>query len=121
MSQSASEVTRGAKAAPEFEQDVSANRTSDERGLANAGGIEHAGNVAGVLCHEGGTFANFRIAVAAQIGENQPVARIERGCHRMPEFVVAGKRMEKNDRRAAPANFIEDLGVVAAQGPWERL
>jgi hypothetical protein len=33
----------------------------------------------------------------------------------MPEFVVAGKRMEKNDGRATPANFIEDIGVIAAQ------
>jgi hypothetical protein len=33
----------------------------------------------------------------------------------MPEFAVTGKRMEKNDRRTVPANFIGDLGVVAAQ------
>jgi hypothetical protein len=34
----------------------------------------------------------------------------------MPEFVITRKRMEKYDRRAVPSNFIEDLGVVAAQG-----
>jgi hypothetical protein len=33
----------------------------------------------------------------------------------MPEFVVAGKRMEKNDRRSVPPNFIKDFSVVTAQ------
>ena len=104
-----------AKAAPEFKQDVSANGTSDECRFANAGGIENAGNVAGVLRHESRPFANLGIAMPAQIGENQPVARFERGCYRIPEFAMTWKRMEKNDRRAVSPNFIEDLGVVAAQ------
>lgn len=51
----------------------------------------------------------------AQIGKNQLVARVERCCHRIPEFVIARKRMEKNDRRAVSANFIKNVGVVTAQ------
>ena len=78
------------------------------------GRIKQTGNIAGVLLHEGRPFANLRITVPAQIGKNQPVARIERLCHRIPEFVMTRKGMEKNDRRAAPPNFIKDFDVVAA-------
>src|SRR5580658_1658053 len=52
----------------------------------------------------------------AQIRENQPVARIERCRYRIPESVMTRKRMEQDDRRTVPANFIENLGVVAVQG-----
>ena len=67
-----------AKAAPEFKQDVSADGTTDERGLADGSGVKHAGNVRGVLGHESGALANFGITVAAEVGKNQAVARIER-------------------------------------------
>src|SRR5260221_6819482 len=108
-------VTRSARAQQESKQNVSADGTSDDRGLANADGIEHTGDVAGVFLHQGRAFANLRITVPAQVGKNQLVARIERGRHRRPEFVMTRKRMEKNDRRALPPNFIEDFRIVAAQ------
>jgi hypothetical protein len=60
-----------------------------------------------VLLHERRPFANLRIAVPAQIGKNQPVARFERRSHRIPEFVIGRKRMEQNDGRPVPANFIK--------------
>src|SRR5271157_2254372 len=94
-----------------FEQ-VCRDGASDERSLANAGCIEHAGNIAGVLLHEGRSFTNLGIAVPAQIGENQPVARFERRCHWVPELMMTRTRMEKNDRRSVPTKQIEDLGVV---------
>ena len=50
----------------------------------------------------------------------QALARFQREGDRMPEFVMRRKRMEQNDRRSAPANFIEDLRVVAAQAFHEK-
>jgi len=73
------------------------------------------GNVGCVLGHEGRPFADCRVAVAPEIGEDQAVTRFEGDCHRIPEFVVTGKGMEENDGWAAPANLVEDLGIVAAQ------
>ena len=49
------------KTPPEFKQNVPADRASDECRLANTSGIEHAGNVARVLLHEGRPFANLRM------------------------------------------------------------
>src|SRR5271154_3354343 len=54
----------GAKTAPEFKQDVSADRTPDERGSANADGIEHPSNVVRMLCHQGRAVANLGLSVA---------------------------------------------------------
>src|SRR5260221_12434827 len=98
-------VTRSARAQQESKQNVSADGTSDERGLANADGIEHTGNIAGVFLHQGRAFANLRITVPAQIGKNQLVPRIERGRHRIPEFVMTRKRMKQNDGRPLPPKF----------------
>src|SRR5271170_6540898 len=103
------------KTAPEFKQNVSADGAPDKRSLADTRSIKHVGNVAGVFWHEGRSFADFGTAMPAQIGKNQPVARFERGCHGMPEFVMTRKRMEKNDWWAVAPNFVEDSGVVGAQ------
>jgi hypothetical protein len=67
-----------------------------------------------VLLHEGWSVSNFGITVPAQIGKNQPESGFERRGHRIPKFVIRRKGMEQNNRRAVPANFITDLGVVAA-------
>jgi hypothetical protein len=54
--------------------------------------------------------------MAAEVGNNQAVAGIERRGHRVPEFVITRKRMEKDDGRTVAANFVGDLGVVAVEG-----
>jgi len=104
-----------AKAAPELEEDVSADGATYERGLADAGGVEDPDNVASVFLHKRGPIADFRIAVAAKIGKNQPVAGLEGHGRWVPELVIRREGVEKYDRRAVSPNFISDFGVVAAE------
>src|SRR5260221_14683239 len=100
-------VTRSARAQQESKQNVSADGTSDERGLANADGIEHTGDVAGVFLHQGRAFANLRSAVCAQVGKNRLVGRVEPIRDGRCDFVMTGERMSENDRGPLPPDFSE--------------
>jgi hypothetical protein len=69
-----------------------------------------------VFGHEGWALADFGFAVSAEIGEDQAIARLQSGDDGRPEFMMGGKGMQKNDGRSVALNFVEDFGVIAAQG-----
>ena len=68
-----------------------------------------------MLSHTRRAFSNLGIAVPAQVWEDQPILGIECRRSRIPKFMIAGKRVKKDDRRTISPDFINDFRVVAAQ------
>ncbi len=100
-------------AAPEFEDGVAADRNSDQRSAADVGIIHHRGNIGGMLRHCRRTFADARVSVTAQIGQDQAISRRESLRDGQPEFMIDGKGMQQNDWRAVAQRPVGDLCVLA--------
>ena len=98
---------------PEFEQGVSANGNAGQRSAADLGIVHYARDIAGVLLHRGRPFAHSGISVPPQIGKNYAVMRGQRLSHRQPKFMIGGKRMQQDDRRALAQHAVGNLRVAA--------
>jgi hypothetical protein len=101
---------------PEFKQEctrqsntpINAARAQLQRHPARARHRSRAFSISGR------TVANPRFAVPAKIRQDQPVTSRQSLRHLHPEFVIHGKRMQQEHRRAVAHNPIENVGIAAA-------
>ncbi len=75
--------------------------------------VEDASKIGRMLFHGGGTFARTGVAVAAQVGEDELIARCQSLRRWEPKLMMHRKRMKEDDRRAGSKGFVSDLSVAA--------
>ena len=66
------------------------------------------------LSHGHRAVSGIGVAVRAQIGHDDPIARGEVRHDGVPEAMVQRKRMQQHHRRPAADDFVEQLGIAAA-------
>ena len=102
-----------AKAAPEFENCVAADRDSNEWSAIDTGCVHQASHIRGVLLHGRRTVSQRRLSVATQVRHDQAKSLGKKLADRKPEFVIGRKRVEQNYRRTAAGDVVEDFSIIA--------
>src|SRR5215468_1501424 len=100
---------------PELEQDVSANRNTNQRDAAYLRILHHAEQISSLLGHRRRPVANLGFSVAAQVGKDQAMAGREFLGHRHPEFVIRWKGMKQDHIGAIAQNPIGNFSVTASE------
>src|ERR1019366_82741 len=104
-----------AVSAPELEKQITTDGYANKERLADSFLATQLGQVVGELLHGSGTFAQFGVAMPAQVGKNQPVSRTELRCYWVPEVAVQRERVQQHDVGAVAGDFIKELRIAAAE------
>src|SRR5581483_12402251 len=105
---------------PELEQGITTDRNAAEDRALDSGIVTDVCQVSGMLFHGSGPIPRLRIAVAAQVGENKPVAGAEQSPRRQPHFMICGEGVDQDHCRALLHVVIENLRVTARDTWHER-
>ena len=100
---------------PELEQRVSADGDADKEGLRDSLFPAKRGQIGCQFLHRGRPVAQLRVAMRPQIGHDQPVSRAQLFSNRLPEGMVQRKRVQQNNIWTIAGDFIEELGIGAAE------
>src|SRR5262249_17743170 len=114
------------RAAPEFKEDISANRHTDERRATDSFLIADSCQIVGMLRHRRWPLPNFRIPVPTHIRKDQAISVGQPRHSSGPELMMHWKRMEKQDSRTTAHSGIDELRVICgdsihASGLWKLL
>ena len=97
------------RGAPNFIERVAANRAAGEERLAEAEVIEEACGVGSELLDGDGAFASLRLAVSAQVRNDEAVFRGQVVGDGNPEAVIEGRRVEENHARALAERGVKEF------------
>ncbi len=104
-----------AVSAPELEKQITADGYANKERLADSFFATQPEQVVGQLLHGDRPFAQFGVAMSAQIGKNQPISRTELWCYWVPEVVVQRERVQQHDVGAVAGDFVVELRIAAAE------
>ncbi len=94
-------------AAPEFKQQIAADRNAHEDGLDNALFPAEPCQIVGQLLHGRGPVSQFGITMRAQIGQEHAIARTQLIGNRVPEVMIQGKRVQQYNVRTAACGLMK--------------
>src|SRR5260370_40078994 len=100
-----------AKAPLEFKSRISADRDADQCGPIGCSGVHYVSNIKGVLLHSRWPRSERRFTVPAQVGHDHAITGRQHPRDWLPEFMICGKRMQKDDWRPAAGHTVADFSV----------
>jgi hypothetical protein len=96
---------------PEFEEQVTSDGDSNHGGAAYISIVHYGADICGMFLHGRGALAHAGVAVAAQVGQDQAMARGQGFGYGQPEFMVNREWMQQYDRGTVAEGPIEDVCV----------
>jgi hypothetical protein len=97
---------------PHFEECVAADRAAGKQSFVDLEVVQQPASIGRQLFHCDRAFAQFRLPVPTQIGNDQPIPGRQNLSQRQPEAMVQRRGMQKHHAGSLPERGAEELRAV---------